>query len=158
MNQDKNTVRSYLQYADFLYIELKSNPTGDPILKHRVHWRLGEASIVRSTSSSVCPLLLSCALLLLLLFPLPPRLLSPLPVLPVVDDERKRHGQRHYDQCVYEPVVLRARIVWRVASRHGVVVDVVVHDVVVEEALILNEVIDPFAEGPVLAIFCSPLR
>lgn len=82
-------------------------------------------------------------------------LLVSLALLSVVNKERERQGEAHDDECIHEAVVIISRVVRRVSTGHGVVIDVVVQTVVVKVAIILNEIVDPFAQGPVLLCFCA---
>lgn len=90
----------------------------------------------------------------LLLVSLSSCLLRSLPLLPVVNKKCERQREAHNDECVNEAVVvLFSRIVRRVSAWHGVVVNIVVQPIVVEVAIILDEVVDPFTKGPVLLCF-----
>lgn len=97
---------------------------------------------------------ISSLLLLLLLFPLSSCLLRSLPLLPVIHEECERQGEAHDDECVNKAVIVVIPWIMRcVSAGHGVVVDIVIQPIVIKEAIILNEIIDPLAEGPVFLRF-----
>lgn len=134
-----------------------SHPANNPLVEVWITRRREQPTVVLRCGWWRRPSYVSTLLLLLLLqqLPLPSSLFRPLALLPVVDEESKRESQPHDDHRIYEPVIFPlAWVVRGVAPGQGVVVDVVVpHAVIVVIGVILQEVGDPFAKGPVFLGF-----
>lgn len=129
-----------------------THATCNPLVEVRVTHRREEAVVILCLASRWN----SCYItsLLLLLLSLSPLLFRSLALLTIVDEEGEGQREPHDDNRVYQPIIVFSWIVGRVSTRHCVVVDVVVQIVAVVK-VILDKIVDPFAEGPIFLIFCS---
>lgn len=92
---------------------------------------------------------------LLLLLSLSPSLFCTLSLLSVIDKEGKRQGQSHDDHRVDKAIIILVRaIMRRISTWHSVIIVIIVQSIVVVE-IVLDKVVDPLAERPVLLRFYS---
>lgn len=151
-----NTLYSHVHFL-FLHSDILLPSTsvpdaaGDPVVPLRVAL-LGKHASVLLRGRRRCRSRL--ALLLLLLLTPPGLFLSPvllLSLLPVVQKENEGQGEEHDDEALGDAVVLDGSALG--AAADGVIEYVLVVRVVVEQLVVLQEVGDPLAEGPVLLGF-----